>query len=133
MVETEEDDCPEFSIGVAEGLEGQHVVSGSAGDSHTFVLTSDGKVFGTGAFRDLRGSFAFSDTILEAKHFVQVYPGSAEGGGGSSGTSAFAPAVQVVSGADHVVILTEDPETKETTVLTCGSADQGWWRFSLFH
>jgi alpha-tubulin suppressor-like RCC1 family protein len=122
LVETEEDDSPEFSIGLAMGLEGQQVVAGSAGDSHTFVLTADGKVFGAGTFRDPSGSFGFSDTVLEAKHFLQVYPSPTEE---ANGTDGFAPAIQIASGVDHVVILTEDPKSKKTTVLTCGSADQG--------
>ena len=60
--------------GYAEGLEGVDVASASAGDSHSFVLTKDGRVFGAGCFRDPSGSFAFSATSALAKEFVQVYP-----------------------------------------------------------
>ena len=37
--------------GQAEGLDGLKIVAASAGDSHTFVLTDDGAVYGCGCFR----------------------------------------------------------------------------------
>lgn len=98
----EDEDIPKDEAegipGYAEGLEGVTVIHASAGDSHSFVLTDDGRVFGAGCFRDPSGSFAFSDTSPLGKAFVQVFPVP----GGQQGR-----ALQMASGADHVVILVQ--------------------------
>jgi len=102
--------------GQAEGLDGLKIVAASAGDSHTFVLTDDGAVYGCGCFRDPSGALGFSDVSLLAKQFTQLYPPDAEG--------SYPPAKQLVSGTDHVAILCE-AEDGTTKVFTYGSADQG--------
>jgi len=115
----EDEDIPKDEAegipGYAEGLEGVTVIHASAGDSHSFVLTDDGRVFGAGCFRDPSGSFAFSDTSPLGKAFVQVFPVP----GGQQGR-----ALQMASGADHVVILVQEGDGKPF-VMTYGSADQG--------
>lgn len=99
----------------AEGLDDVCIVAGSAGDSHTFVLSDDGKVYGAGCFRDPSGSFAFSPELLIAKTFVEVYPAAA---------GDYDRAVRIASGNDHVLIVTETSAGK-STVLSYGTADQG--------
>eukprot|EP00912_Choanoflagellata_sp_UC4_P001836 UC4_evm1s1179 len=47
----------------AHGLEGKYVVDISAGDCHTFVLTDQGEVLGSGTFRDENGPFGFSPSV----------------------------------------------------------------------
>lgn len=99
----------------AEGLDGVRVIKAKAGDSHTCVLTDDGRVFATGSFRDASGEWAFSETSLKAVKFEQIYPPTHR----SSGQD-HAPAIDMDSGSSHVIVLAEGG-----TVFTMGVAEQG--------
>eukprot|EP00040_Diaphanoeca_grandis_P004616 m.29498 g.29498 ORF g.29498 m.29498 type:complete len:484 (-) comp16102_c0_seq1:175-1626(-) len=114
-----EADEVEATPGLAEGLDGVNVVSASAGDSHTFVLADDGKVYGTGCFRDTSGALAFSDSSMLSKQFVQVYPPLEPETG-----IVYPPAVAISSGCDHVVLLAKGAANK-SHVFTYGTGEQG--------
>lgn len=96
----------------ADGLDGVHVVSVTAGDSHTAALTDDGRVLACGVFRDDDGSLAFSDKVLLQKDFAQIYP--------LEGQKSDDPATHISSGADHLLIL-----TKAGIVYSLGTGKQG--------
>lgn len=77
----------------------------SAGDSHTAVLLSNGKVFAWGTFRDSHGSMGLTINGNERLPF-EILP--------------FETVVKIASGADHLVML-----TNQGYIYTCGNAEQG--------
>eukprot|EP00039_Didymoeca_costata_P005135 m.78774 g.78774 ORF g.78774 m.78774 type:complete len:467 (+) comp12689_c0_seq3:168-1568(+) len=120
-VETDEvpKDEAEATPGFVEGLEKVCVQALSAGDSHTFALTDDGCVYGTGVFRDGSGSFAFSENCMMAKTFVKIYPPPVPEDGVD-----YPPATAIASGSNHIILLAED-EAGKNTLFTYGIGDQG--------
>ncbi|PSN52909.1 Regulator of chromosome condensation [Blattella germanica] len=85
-------------------LEG-HVVQITAGDSHSAALLDDGRVFAWGAFRDSSGTMGLTSNGVEKKP-VEMLPGITK--------------VKIASGADHLVMLTDDGQ-----LYTCGCGEQG--------
>ncbi|XP_063708590.1 regulator of chromosome condensation [Culicoides brevitarsis] len=81
------------------------VVKVSAGDSHTACLLEDGRVFAWGSFRDSHGNMGLT---LEGnkKEPVHIVPDMT--------------CVDIASGADHLVILTQAGK-----IFTVGCAEQG--------
>jgi len=108
-------EAAEWTPQPAEGLDGRRVVKVTAGDSHTCALVEGGEVWATGLFRDASGQWSFSDTSLMAKKFERIYPPTLTIPGVD-----YAPAVDVDSGAQHIVVLAENG-----TVFTMGVAEQG--------
>lgn len=88
---------------LVEGLE--KIVQVTAGDSHTAVLTEDGKVLAFGNFRDANGSMGLTKNGIEKKP-VEVLPD--------------AVVVKIASGSDHIACLTDMGE-----LYTLGCAEQG--------
>lgn len=97
------EDNTEFFPGVVN-VDGR-VVQISAGDSHTSVLTDDGRVFAWGTFRDSSGSMGLLATC------IQMTPQPLLAG---------TPVSKIVSGSDHLVLLTTAGH-----LYTCGCAEQG--------
>ncbi|XP_034934036.1 regulator of chromosome condensation-like isoform X2 [Chelonus insularis] len=81
------------------------VVQITAGDSHSAALLSDGRVFAWGSFRDSHGTMGLTIKGNEREP-VEVLPGI--------------KIVKIASGADHLVMLTE-----EGRIYTCGCGEQG--------
>lgn len=81
------------------------VVQVSAGDSHTAALLEDGRVFTWGTFRDSHGNMGMTINGNEKLPF-DILPGHI--------------VVKIASGADHLVMLTNDGQ-----IYTCGCAEQG--------
>ncbi|KAK3089922.1 hypothetical protein FSP39_007654 [Pinctada imbricata] len=77
----------------------------SAGDSHSAVLTEEGKVYAWGNFRDSNGKIGLTMNGIEAKP-IEI--------------PLEARIVKISSGADHLVCLSEDGD-----LFTCGCAEQG--------
>ncbi|XP_055641680.1 regulator of chromosome condensation [Toxorhynchites rutilus septentrionalis] len=77
----------------------------SAGDSHSACLLNDGRVYAWGSFRDSHGNMGL--TLEGNKRLpIEVIPGT--------------KSVDIASGGDHLVILTENGH-----VYTVGCAEQG--------
>lgn len=89
------------------------VVQVSAGDSHTASVTSEGEVYAWGAYRDASGQIGLTAAALGKKGEVtKIYP--------KPGSENIDPAIKVVSGNDHTVIL-----TKKGDIYTNGTGEQG--------
>lgn len=86
-------------------LEGK-VVQVSAGDSHTAALTEDGVVYLWGCFRDNNGVIGLLEPMKKSTLPVHIL--------------ALPPVVKIVSGNDHLVMLTVGGQ-----VYTCGCGEQG--------
>ncbi|KAG7277164.1 hypothetical protein CRUP_021704 [Coryphaenoides rupestris] len=86
-------------------LEGK-VVQASAGDSHTAALTDDGAVYLWGCFRDNNGVIGLLEPMKKSSLPVHIL--------------ALPPVVKIVSGNDHLVMLTAGG-----VVYTCGCGEQG--------
>uniref|UniRef100_A0A8V5GJ17 RCC1-like domain-containing protein n=1 Tax=Melopsittacus undulatus TaxID=13146 RepID=A0A8V5GJ17_MELUD len=84
----------------------EKVVQVSAGDSHTAALTEDGRVFAWGSFRDNNGVIGLVEP-MKISHGPVLLQLSVS-------------VIKVVSGNDHLVMLTEDGD-----LFTCGCGDQG--------
>ncbi|NXJ71359.1 RCC1 protein, partial [Rostratula benghalensis] len=84
----------------------EKVVQVSAGDSHTAALTEDGRVFVWGSFRDNNGVIGLLEPMKTSSLPVQLQLSS--------------PVVKIVSGNDHLVMLTVDGD-----LFTCGCGEQG--------
>lgn len=83
----------------------------AAGDGFTFALTSDGKVYGCGMFKDDQGGLnGFSAEVKLQRTFALVYQPEDDAG----------RAVKIVAGARHMAALTAGHD-----VLTWGIASQG--------
>nr|XP_033812255.1 regulator of chromosome condensation isoform X2 [Geotrypetes seraphini]XP_033812256.1 regulator of chromosome condensation isoform X2 [Geotrypetes seraphini]XP_033812259.1 regulator of chromosome condensation isoform X2 [Geotrypetes seraphini]XP_033812260.1 regulator of chromosome condensation isoform X2 [Geotrypetes seraphini]XP_033812261.1 regulator of chromosome condensation isoform X2 [Geotrypetes seraphini] len=82
------------------------VVQVSAGDSHTAILTEDGKVFVCGSFRDNNGMIGLLEPMKKSTFPEQVH--------------LDVPVVKIASGNDHLVMLTIDGE-----LYTSGCGEQG--------
>uniref|UniRef100_A0A674HFI8 Regulator of chromosome condensation 1 n=1 Tax=Taeniopygia guttata TaxID=59729 RepID=A0A674HFI8_TAEGU len=94
----------ESSPGLVELQE--KVVQVSAGDSHTAALTEDGRVFVWGSFRDNNGVIGLLEPMKTSSVPLLL--------------ELNAPVVKVVSGNDHLVMLTVDGD-----LFTCGCGEQG--------
>lgn len=77
----------------------------SAGDSHSAVLTDDGKVFAWGNFRDANGKIGLTAAGIQVKP-IEMLPGET--------------VIKIASGGDHLLCLTEKGE-----IYSCGCAEQG--------
>lgn len=78
-------------------LEGEEVSSISAGDSHMAALTSSGKVYTWGTYKDSNGYIGYSPSLMKASEPTLV-PGL--------------PEMSVVAcGADHTIGVSRDGET----------------------
>ncbi|XP_062607370.1 regulator of chromosome condensation-like [Saccostrea cucullata] len=77
----------------------------SAGDSHSAVLTDEGKVFAWGNFRDANGKIGLTPEGIMEKP-IEMLPGET--------------VVKIASGGDHLLCLTEKGE-----IYSCGCAEQG--------
>lgn len=77
----------------------------SAGDSHTAVLTDEGKVFAWGNFRDANGKIGLTSDGIQEKP-IEILPGET--------------VIKIASGGDHLLCLTEKGE-----IYSCGCAEQG--------
>ncbi|XP_077299918.1 regulator of chromosome condensation-like isoform X2 [Arctopsyche grandis] len=77
----------------------------SAGDSHTAALLESGQVYAWGSFRDSHGNMGLTAKGNERSP-VEMLPGHR--------------VVQIASGGDHLVMLTEMGQ-----IFTCGCAEQG--------
>ncbi|XP_066587817.1 regulator of chromosome condensation-like isoform X2 [Prorops nasuta] len=77
----------------------------TAGDSHSAALLEDGRVFAWGSFRDSHGNMGLTIKGNERSP-VEITPN--------------AKIVKIASGADHLVLLSENGH-----VYTCGCAEQG--------
>ncbi|XP_067167538.1 regulator of chromosome condensation isoform X2 [Apteryx mantelli] len=84
----------------------EKVVQVSAGDSHTAALTDDGRVFVWGSFRDNNGVIGLLEPMKKSSVPVLL--------------QLDAPVVKIVSGNDHLVMLTVDGD-----LFTCGCGEQG--------
>ena len=84
---------------------GEKVVQITAGDSHCVALTSGGRAFYWGTFRDSSGSFGLSEKGMERLP-IPLCPGL--------------DIRKVSSGTDHVAVLTQDG-----AIFTVGCAEQG--------
>uniref|UniRef100_A0A8B9ZHB0 Regulator of chromosome condensation 1 n=1 Tax=Anas platyrhynchos TaxID=8839 RepID=A0A8B9ZHB0_ANAPL len=84
----------------------EKVVQVSAGDSHTAALTDDGRVFVWGSFRDNNGVIGLLEPMKTSSVPVLLQLSS--------------PVVKIVSGNDHLVMLTMDGD-----LFTCGCGEQG--------
>ncbi|XP_065662391.1 regulator of chromosome condensation [Hydra vulgaris] len=92
--------------------QGIRVVYASAGDSHSAALTDDGRVFAWGAYRDASGQIGLTAASIGKKNeVIKIYP---------KGDQIDDPAVKVVSGNDHTVILTSGG-----LIYTSGTGEQG--------
>ncbi|XP_029475514.1 regulator of chromosome condensation isoform X2 [Rhinatrema bivittatum] len=78
----------------------------SAGDSHTAMLTEDGKVFVCGSFRDNNGVIGLLEPMRKSTVPVQI--------------PLDVPVVKIASGNDHLVMLTIDGD-----LYTSGCGEQG--------
>ncbi len=85
--------------------DGEKVVQISAGDSHSVALTSAGKVYYWGTFRDSSGSFGLTPRGIEKLPIPLCHELDVK---------------KVASGADHVAILTQTGE-----LYTVGCGEQG--------
>ena len=85
--------------------EDEKVVQITAGDSHCVALTSRGRAFYWGTFRDSSGSFGLSENGMERLP-IPLCPGL--------------DIRKVSSGTDHVAVLTQDG-----AIFTVGCAEQG--------
>nr|XP_054504403.1 regulator of chromosome condensation [Agelaius phoeniceus] len=94
----------ESSPGLVELQE--KVVQVSAGDSHTAALTEDGRVFVWGSFRDNNGVIGLLEPMKTSSVPVLLQLDT--------------PVVKIVSGNDHLVMLTVDGD-----LFTCGCGEQG--------
>ncbi|XP_041319144.1 regulator of chromosome condensation isoform X2 [Pyrgilauda ruficollis] len=94
----------ESSPGLVELQE--KVVQVSAGDSHTAALTEDGRVFVWGSFRDNNGVIGLLEPMKTSSVPLLL--------------RLNAPVVKIVSGNDHLVMLTVDGD-----LFTCGCGEQG--------
>uniref|UniRef100_A0A8U8BKF4 Regulator of chromosome condensation 1 n=1 Tax=Geospiza parvula TaxID=87175 RepID=A0A8U8BKF4_GEOPR len=94
----------ESSPGLVELQE--KVVQVSAGDSHTAALTEDGRVFVWGSFRDNNGVIGLLEPMKTSSVPVLLQLNT--------------PVVKIVSGNDHLVMLTVDGD-----LFTCGCGEQG--------
>lgn len=94
----------ESSPGLVELQE--KVVQVSAGDSHTAALTEDGRVFVWGSFRDNNGVIGLLEPMKTSSVPVLL--------------QLDMPVVKIVSGNDHLVMLTVDGD-----LFTCGCGEQG--------
>jgi len=79
----------------------------SAGDSHTAVLTIEGQVYLWGNFRDGHGSMGLLQPNKATSEPQQI-------------ATMSKVVVQIASGSDHLIMLTEDG-----LVFSCGNAEQG--------
>ncbi|MEE6484851.1 hypothetical protein FKM82_014075 [Ascaphus truei] len=84
----------------------EKVVQVSAGDSHTATLTEDGRVFIFGSFRDNNGVIGLLEPMKKSVIPVQV--------------QVHVPVMKIVSGNDHLVMLTFDGD-----LYTSGCGEQG--------
>ncbi|XP_062365032.1 regulator of chromosome condensation isoform X4 [Cinclus cinclus] len=84
----------------------EKVVQVSAGDSHTAALTEDGRVFVWGSFRDNNGVIGLLEPMKTSSVPVLLQLDE--------------PVVKIVSGNDHLVMLTVDGD-----LFTCGCGEQG--------
>lgn len=92
--------------------EGLKIVLVSAGDSHTAALSVEGDVYAWGAYRDASGQIGLTAASIGAKNeIIKIYPKQ---------NQASDPAVKIVSGNDHTVIL-----TREGNIYTSGTGEQG--------
>ncbi|KAK6622998.1 hypothetical protein RUM43_008850 [Polyplax serrata] len=81
------------------------VVQVTAGDSHSAALLEDGRVFAWGSFRDSHGAMGLTAQGKE-KRPIQLLSDKV--------------VTKIASGADHLVMLTNDGQ-----LYTCGCAEQG--------
>lgn len=81
------------------------IVMVSGGDSHTAALSSDGRVFAWGNFRDANGSIGLTPNGIE-KNPIELIQEEV--------------VVKIASGSDHLACLTDRGE-----ILTLGCAEQG--------
>lgn len=81
------------------------VVQITAGDSHTAALLSDGRVLAWGSFRDSSGTMGLTVLGIQ-KTPIELLRGVI--------------VVKIASGADHIVML-----TNEGQIYTCGCGEQG--------
>ncbi|CAM2104847.1 unnamed protein product [Caretta caretta] len=84
----------------------EKVVQVSAGDSHTAALTEDGRVFLWGSFRDNNGVIGLLEPMKKSALPVPL--------------QLDVPVLKIVSGNDHLVLLTVDGD-----LYTCGCGEQG--------
>lgn len=107
------DDGEEYlprKVSLPENVE---VVLASAGDSHTAVLSNKGEVYAWGAYRDASGQIGLTAASLGKKNEMRkIYP--------KDDVDNVDPAVKIVSGNDHTVIL-----TSSGNIYTNGAGEQG--------